>query len=94
MSAAVSVSPRFIECDPDDDMRSGFHVARRHDWTDAGRLEVVFLDVEHEDDGTRFAVWRCGGSKPENPMEWEFQTRIAGVRAMPADPLDLLATVH
>lgn len=94
MVAAASVSPRFIPCHADDEMRSGFHIARRHDWNDPGRVEVVWLDVWHEDDGTRFAVWRCGGSKPENPMEWEFQIRIAGIRSMPAEPLALPAIVH
>lgn len=91
MSAAASLSPRFVPCHPNDEMRAGFHIARRHDWEDPQRFEVVWLEVWDEGTETRFNLWRCGGSKPENPMDWAFQLRIGGFRSMPEDPMELKA---
>lgn len=94
MSAGITVSPRFVPCHDGDEMRSGWHVGRRLDWDDPGRFEVVWLDVQEDEDGFSLGVWRAGTSKPEHPYEWAFQVRIGGFRSMPAEPLELSATVH
>lgn len=86
--------PLFVPCQPEDEMRSGWHIARRHDWQDPARSEVVYLEVWEDARGFDFALWRVGGSKPENPMDWAFQVRIVGPRGMQDEPLDLNATRH
>ncbi|MFC6792950.1 hypothetical protein ACFQE0_27370 [Methylobacterium komagatae] len=87
-------APWFVTLEPDDLITSGYHLGRRRDWDDQGREEIVFLLVDHDEAGWMWSVWRCGGGKPENPEEWEFTLRLGGIRSMPADPLDLSATVH
>lgn len=88
-----TATPRLVAVHEDDAIRSGFHVARRFDWEDKQRLEVVWLDVWHEGETVRLNVWRCGGSKPEDPQDWEFQMRITGIHA-PHEMIDLEATRH
>jgi hypothetical protein len=94
MVAGISISPRFIPCQPDDSAMTGWHIARRLDWDDPGRFEIVLLDVWTDDRGSFWNVWRAGGSKPESPEQWEFRTRIAGFRCMPDEPIELTATRH
>lgn len=88
------VSPFFVPVRDGDHMVSGWHLGRRHDWSDSGRQEMVWLDVQEDESGWSYGVWRCGGGKPEHPDHWDFALRIVGVRSMPADPLDLSATRH
>jgi hypothetical protein len=73
---------------------SGYHIARRHEWADSGRQELVWLEVDELDGEWTWSVWRCGAGKPEDPMEWEFTLRVGGIRSMPAETLDLEATWH
>lgn len=87
-------APWFVTLEPDDPIASGYHLGRRRDWDDQGREEIVFLLVDHDEDGWRWSVWRCGGGKPEDPAEWFFTLRLGGIRSMPDETLDLEATRH
>ncbi|TXM65677.1 hypothetical protein FV226_24610 [Methylobacterium sp. WL12] len=82
-------APRFTPCRSDDEMRSGWHVARRHDTPDPRRFELIYLDVWADDRGNLFALHRCGTGTVENPMEWEFCHRVVGLHSPCDDTLDL-----
>lgn len=87
-------TPWFTPVDSETMMVTGYHLGRRRDWDDAGRQELVYLLIEEHDGEWNYGVWRCGGGKPEHPGDWDFTLRVGGIRCMPEDPLDLVATRH
>lgn len=94
MARANTVSPRLTPCLEDDEARPGFHIARRNDWSDPGRFEVIALLPEEVNGHWEWHVWRCGGARPDRADQWQFQVRISGFRSGPEKMLELTATRH
>jgi hypothetical protein len=82
-------TPWFVPVLPDDEMRTGYHLARRHEWADPRRLELVWLEVWSDGPDDWFAIARCGNGKVEDPMQWEFCARVVGIDTPSEETLDL-----